>query len=149
MRIIFVFCVLFLLNGCAVSKATSEKINGVSFVAAREAIEDTHTNPVVNVGANYAAIMPFGFLKNLDHPEIIHNTDRQWFGETRSGGKQYIEELRKKDIKIIQEFLDKAPKHEGNLFRTQSWYGPVNGPGDQTMLFLKMKVQKLEQLKRH
>jgi hypothetical protein len=101
MRIIFVFCVLFLLNGCAVSKATSEKINGVSFVAAREAIEDTHTNPVVNVGANYAAIMPFGFLKNLDHPEIIHNTDRQWFGETRSGGKQYIEELRKKDIKIM------------------------------------------------
>ena len=101
MRIILVFYVLFLCNGCAMSKAPIEKINGVSFVASRDIVDETHTNPVVNVGANYAAIMPFGFLKNLDHPEIIHNTDRQWFGETREGGKQYIEELRKKNIKIM------------------------------------------------
>jgi hypothetical protein len=101
MRIILVFCILFLFNSCAMSIAPIEKINGVSFVASRDAVDDTHTNPVVNVGANYAAIMPFGFLKNLDHPEIIHNTDRQWFGETRAGGQQYIEELRIKNIKIM------------------------------------------------
>ena len=62
-------------------KTQTNKINGVSFVASRDAVNETHTNPVVNVGANYAAIMPFGFLKSLEHPEIIHNTDRQWFGE--------------------------------------------------------------------
>ena len=89
---------LFVLSSCS---AQSEKVNGVSFVASRDAVNDIHTNPVVNVGANYAAIMPFGFIKNLEHPEIIHNTDRQWFGETRAGGKQYIEELRKKNIKIM------------------------------------------------
>ena len=89
---------LFIVSSCS---AQSEKINGVSFVASRDAVDETHTNPVVNVGANYAAIMPFGFIKSLDHPEIIHNTDRQWFGETRAGGKQYIEELRKKNIKIM------------------------------------------------
>ena len=99
MRIILVFCVLCM--GCAMSKVPLAKINGVSFVASRDAVDDTHTNPVVDVGANYAAIMPFGFLKNLDHPEIIHNTDRQWFGETRAGGRQYIKELRKKNIKIM------------------------------------------------
>ncbi|WP_152611502.1 glycoside hydrolase family 113 [Psychroserpens damuponensis] len=83
------------------SKKPLEKVNGVSFVASRDIVNETHTNPVVDVGANYAAIMPFGFLKSADHPEIIHNTDRQWFGETRAGGKQYIDELRKKNIKIM------------------------------------------------
>ncbi|MFK7832015.1 MAG: glycoside hydrolase [Winogradskyella sp.] len=90
------FCLV--LTSCS---AQEEKINGVSFVASRDVIDETHVNPVVAVNANYAAVMPFGFIKNLDHPEIIHNTDRQWFGETRAGAKQYIEELRKKNIKIM------------------------------------------------
>ncbi|MEW4923767.1 glycoside hydrolase [Algibacter sp. 2305UL17-15] len=79
----------------------TEKINGISFVASREAVSDKHIHPVVNVNANYAAIMPFGFIKDLSHPEIVFNTQRQWFGETRTGTKQYIEELRKKKIKIM------------------------------------------------
>ncbi|WP_179343635.1 glycoside hydrolase family 113 [Winogradskyella ursingii] len=78
-----------------------EKINGVSFVAARDSINNSHVAPVVRVNANYAAIMPFGFVRTLNHPEIIHNTNRQWFGETKAGGKQYIKELRKEDIKIM------------------------------------------------
>ena len=82
-------------------KTQSYKINGVSFVASRDAVNESHINPVVNVNANYAAIMPFGFIKNIEHPEIIHNTDRQWFGETMAGAKQYIDELRKKKIKIM------------------------------------------------
>ncbi|WP_204343980.1 glycoside hydrolase family 113 [Psychroserpens algicola] len=94
-RLLFLCCIL---SSCA---AQQEKINGVSFVASRDAVSDVHTNPVVEVGANYAAIMPFGFVKSIDHPEIVHNTNRQWFGETRPGGKQYIEELRKKQIKIM------------------------------------------------
>ncbi len=99
MRIILTFCVLlFLVTSCAVQK---EKVNGLSFVASPEAISDFHTKPVVEVGANYTAIMPFGFMRELDHPEIIHNTGKQWFGETRAGAKQYIEELRKKEIKIM------------------------------------------------
>jgi len=98
MSVFRIIALLFLFSSCA---AQPIKINGVSFVAARDAVDETHTDPVVNVGANYAAIMPFGFLKNLDHPEIIHNTDRQWFGETRAGGKQYIEALRKQNIKIM------------------------------------------------
>lgn len=101
MRLFVVLFVSLLLYNCAMSKPPLEKINGVSFVASRDIVNEAHTNPVVNVGANYAAIMPFGFLKNLDHPEITHNTERQWFGETRAGGKQYIEALRKKNIKIM------------------------------------------------
>jgi len=101
MRHYFYFLLSLIFVGCAALPYEDYKINGVSFVASPIAIDDTHTNPAVNVGANYAAIMPFGFIKELSHPEIIHNTDRQWFGETRAGGKQYIEELRKKHINIM------------------------------------------------
>ncbi len=94
--LVLFFCSI--LNSC---QSQSQKINGVSFVASRDAVNDIHIEPVVELGANYAAIMPFGFIKELEHPEIIHNTDRQWFGETRVGAKQYIEQLRKKNISIM------------------------------------------------
>ena len=79
----------------------NKKINGVSFVASREPINGAHVNPVVEIKANYTAIMPFGFIKDLEHPEIVFSTDRQWFGETKAGAKQYAEELQKKGIKIM------------------------------------------------
>ena len=78
-----------------------KKINGVSFVASREAVNESHINPIVNINANYAAIMPFGFIKNLEHPEVVYNTERQWFGETLKGAKQYMERLQEKHIKIM------------------------------------------------
>ena len=92
------YILLITLSAC---NGQEEKINGVSFVAAGEAADQSHVNPVVKINANYAAVMPFGFIKNLEHPDIVHNTERQWFGETRAGAKQYIEELRKQNIKIM------------------------------------------------
>ena len=92
---------LFLLLFVTSCSAQKDKINGVSFVAAPEAANANHVKPVLELGANYAAVMPFGFIRNLSHPEIIHNTNRQWFGETRAGAKQYIEILQKHDIKIM------------------------------------------------
>ena len=93
------FC--FLLIALTACNGQVEKINGVSFVASGDAIDQTNVKPVVNLNANYAAIMPFGFMRSLDSTKIIHNTERQWFGETRAGAKQYIEELRKAHIKIM------------------------------------------------
>lgn len=101
MRTIFTAYLLFLLSACAMTSPKTEKINGVSFVASNEHINDAHIKPVTNVNASYAAIMPFGFIKELSHPEIIFNTDRQWFGETRIGVKQYIESLNKHHIKTM------------------------------------------------
>ena len=101
MRTIVLLCVFSLLSACSMAPVKQNKINGVSFVAARDLVDSTHVAPVVKVNANYAAIMPFGFIKNLEHPEIIHTTDRQWFGETRAGAEQYISELRKAEIKVM------------------------------------------------
>jgi len=97
--VLFIFLLL-VLKPCQ-SQTETKKINGLSFVASPQPIDDSHTNSVVNVGANYCAIMPFGFIKKLEHPEIIHNTERQWFGETRAGANQYIKELEKRGIAVM------------------------------------------------
>lgn len=70
-------------------------------MAAGIPIDSSHVNPVVRVNANYAAIMPFGFTRGLDNPKINYNWDGQWFGERKEGVAQYIEELRKQEIKIM------------------------------------------------
>ena len=93
---------LILLLTCAQScAAQTNKINGVSFVASREAIKTNHVKTVVDLNANYAAVMPFGFIKDLENPNIIFDTERQWFGETKAGAKQYIEALRNHSIRIM------------------------------------------------
>lgn len=93
-------CIFFgLLQFSCTSQA--QKMNGVSFVAAPNAIDQTNVDPVIKLNANYAAIMPFGFLRKLNATEVIYNTDRQWFGETRKGAKQYAELLQKSNIKIM------------------------------------------------
>lgn len=79
----------------------SGKINGVSFVASGDSITAVHTKPVADLNANYASVMPFGFIKNLSDPNLQYNSDRQWFGETKAGVKQYIEAFQSEGIKIM------------------------------------------------
>ncbi|WP_452598540.1 glycoside hydrolase family 113 [Pontimicrobium sp. MEBiC01747] len=98
MKYIKLLFLYLLLQSCT---AQNSKINGVSFVASGVPVNEQHISPVVNINANYAAIMPFGFIKDLKHPKIAFNTDRQWFGETKSGAKQYAEQLKIKGIKIM------------------------------------------------
>ena len=93
--------ILFLFASLQSCTSQATKINGVSFVASKETISKTNVDPVVNVNANYAAIMPFGFIKNLKQPKILFNTGKQWFGETKQGAEQYIEELQKANMKIM------------------------------------------------
>jgi len=103
MRIFFASTLLVLLGSCAMTSIPSKKINGVSFVASRDTLNQKHIDPIIHLNANYAAIMPFGFIKDLQHPEVIFNSERQWFGETKNGAKQYIEALKKDHIKIMMK----------------------------------------------
>ncbi|WGD33548.1 glycoside hydrolase [Olleya sp. YS] len=79
----------------------NEKINGVSFVAHRDSISQKNVDPLLNISANYAAIMPFAMIKTLNSPEVNYDAERQWFGETLVGGKQYINTLKKSNIKSM------------------------------------------------
>ncbi len=94
------FLVLFVLI-IKTSFVNAQKINGISFVASRDKATQENVVPVVNVGANYAAVMPFGFIRALDNPTVVYNTDRQWYGERLEGAKSYIKLLQANGIKIL------------------------------------------------
>ena len=83
------------------SSQVKEKINGVSFVASREEVAHEQVQEVVQVHANHAAVMPFGFIRDIGSPEIIFDTERQWYGETRKGAMQYIALLHENGIKTM------------------------------------------------
>ena len=97
-RIILLFICLLQVS-CA--SQDNSKINGVSFVGSRERALQQHVDEVLKVHANYAAVMPFGFIRNLQSPDIIFDTDRQWYGETKAGAKQYIELLKQNGLKVM------------------------------------------------
>lgn len=108
--LVFIILSAFLMS-CAQKKEASKKkqtieknnvkINGVSFVASRDSLLQINIEALKNVHANYAAIMPFGFIKSLDHPEVVYNQDWHWFGETKTGVTQYVNLLHKSDIKVM------------------------------------------------
>ena len=89
---------LMLFGACAVQQS---RINGVSFVAQSNPVDTSHVRPIHLVNANYAAIMPFGFIRETSDPQIYFNTDRQWFGETVDGVAQYVSELHKEGIAVM------------------------------------------------
>lgn len=99
MRALGVFILCFLQFSC--SSQDTKKINGVSFVASRDEATKDQVNEVIKTYANHAAVMPFGFIRDINSPEIIFNTDRQWFGETKKGAKQYIQMLQKNGIQVM------------------------------------------------
>lgn len=86
---------------CLSCESQTKKINGISFVASPEKISHEHVSPLIKASANYVALMPFGFIKDLSSPKIIHNTNRQWFGETEKGVIQYGKEFEKKGINLM------------------------------------------------
>ncbi|QDO94539.1 glycoside hydrolase [Formosa sediminum] len=95
-------CLFFLFLFSIVScQNQSQKINGVSFVSSRDTVNENNIKPLVNIHANYAAIMPFGFIQDLNHPHVKYNTERQWFGKTKTGAKHYIETLQKQHMQIM------------------------------------------------
>lgn len=101
MRIVALIVCCLTLASCATDLQVKKKINGVSFVAVREAIGPSQVAPVVGVNAGYASVMPYGFLRSAQSTQIIYNTPRQWFGEREDGVRQYIRELKKNRIRVM------------------------------------------------
>ena len=102
-RFLFFFSIIILWSSASCTQNSATKINGVSLVAAPDSLLQKHVTPLLEVGANYACVMPFGFIKNTAHPQLIYNTQRQWFGETKEGVKQYIQVLQKNDVSIMMK----------------------------------------------
>jgi hypothetical protein len=79
----------------------SDKVNGLSLVSVNRAIDKTHIDPIVEVGANYAAVIPFGFKSTLNGTSIKYDVKSQWYGETSAGIKSTIKLLQDQNIKIM------------------------------------------------
>ncbi len=99
MKYLIPLSVFLLLFSC--KSPYSAKIKGVSFVGSRDRVSQEHVTSVVELNADYAAVMPFGFIRDLNSPMLVFDTERQWFGETTEGARQYIRLLRKNRLKIM------------------------------------------------
>ena len=77
------------------------KINGLSFVASNTPISDAAIQPVLNINANWVALMPFGFMKTESEPVISYNSKRQWWGETKIGVAKSIAAFHIKKCKVM------------------------------------------------
>jgi len=95
--ILFILCNVVL---CSCTPQTN-KINGLSFVASKDSVQTKHIIPVKKASANFVALMPFGFIKDLSSPVIHFNSKRQWFGETDAGIKQYAKKFQDEDIQVM------------------------------------------------
>lgn len=54
-----------------------EKINGLSWVSSNMVVDNSHIEPVVNVHANYTALIPFAFLPELNSTEVKVGRNRR------------------------------------------------------------------------
>ncbi len=77
------------------------KINGMSLVAINGLIDSVHVAPLGQVNVNYAAAIPFAFMPLHTSPELVFNQDWQWQGERIEGVRNYIEELRAQDLRVM------------------------------------------------
>lgn len=98
MKHLFIPLIFVFFSSCS---GQEPKMNGISFVASPNQIDETHIEPVVRVNANWAAVMPFGFVKNLKEPTVVFNIERQWWGERADGAKRTIELLNQRGIKVM------------------------------------------------
>ncbi|RRO25283.1 glycoside hydrolase family 113 [Flavobacteriaceae bacterium 14752] len=92
---------LFFFSHCSPQKPNKPKINGLSFVASRDTIQQKHIEPVIDIHANWVSIMPFAFMRKLDSTQLYYNNKRQWFGERVEGVKQYVKLMHSNDIKVM------------------------------------------------
>ena len=93
------FLLLIILNFSC--KSQTKKIKGINFVASRDSISNKHITPVLKAQSNYVALMPFGFIKKISSPKIVYNTNKQWYGETKSGLLQYAKKFQKEKVSIM------------------------------------------------
>ena len=94
------FCVAIFVFFSACSKKKYH-INGVSFVASNTVVDASHIAPVKKIHANYVALMPFGFIRDLNSPLVEYSKKWQWFGETKQGVAHDAAMFQKHGIKIM------------------------------------------------
>lgn len=89
---------LVLTQGFTISMA--QKINGVCTVAPDFEVTSNHIEPIVNLGANWIAVIPYAFCSS-EQPQVVFDHDRQWIGERSEGIIQTICLAKESGLKVM------------------------------------------------
>lgn len=76
------------------------KINGLCLVAPPYAISATDYEPILQVHANWVAVIPYAFC-GPDQPKVQFNSPRQWTGETTAGITQAISLAHEAGLQVL------------------------------------------------
>ncbi|MCF6360038.1 MAG: hypothetical protein L3J29_04670 [Cyclobacteriaceae bacterium] len=96
---------LIFITGCTLKADTEHinqatKVNGLSYAAANVLIDSVDIVDMLDVGANWVALMPYGFIREGEK-ELIYNSERQWVSETIEGIAKDIQLAQKSKLKIM------------------------------------------------
>lgn len=70
-------------------------------MSSRDKVTQKNITPILAINANAASVMPFGFIRDVNDPQLIFNSDRQWFGERKDGIKHYVDILHANKMSIL------------------------------------------------
>lgn len=73
---------------------------GVSFVSPPNITGPEAFDPIVNLNANWAAIIPFGFIRE-NQSKVEYNLEWQWWGERDEGVSVLTSQAHDKNVKIM------------------------------------------------
>lgn len=96
-----VFLLTFAANYVFAQGTNSAKINGLSLVSERFILDSSHVDPILEVNANYVAVIPFCFMPAVDSSAVIFGGSDFWKGEGLKGTRKAIQELHKKNVKTM------------------------------------------------
>lgn len=102
--ILLSFCLIVTVVGCTLQANTEQEkqsnINGLSYAAANVLIDSTDIVAMKGIGANWVALMPYGFIRQEEN-KLVYNSDRQWVSETTEGITKDIQLAHKAGLKVM------------------------------------------------
>lgn len=116
---IFTFCMIlmFTVFGSHLIDAQENVMGGITMVAPPSEIGEKEIQPIVDVNANWIALVPYGFSSSVTAPEIRYNLSRQWWGEREEGIRQSIKLAHQKGLKVMLK---------PQVYIHGGWVGDVN-----------------------
>jgi hypothetical protein len=78
----------------------SEKINGANFVSPKQKSKLDGIDSLKSINANWIALCPWALLEN-NSSEIIFNTPKNWWGDTKNGLIEEIKKAKANKLKIM------------------------------------------------
>lgn len=79
----------------------AHSINGLCLVSLRDTMNESNIEPMISSGANWTAVIPFGFISSLTDPKVKFNIDWQWDGERIDGAEKNIKLLHSKGLNVM------------------------------------------------